>query len=109
MKGLFRLVGLTSAAVLFVAANTGFAQGIQKPGCPKTACFDNMDTDKNGQISEAEFLEKCKGRFASMDTDKDGSLSKDEFKPCCMVPMGHPPLSGKGTGCCPYVKKESKE
>ncbi len=108
MKKLFWVIGLAVGVAAFVGAGTGFSQDTPKTGCPKQACFDKMDADKNGQISEAEFLENCKNKFGSMDTDKDGSLSKDEFKPCCMGRMDHPPKPGKGTNC-PYMKKSMKE
>jgi Ca2+-binding EF-hand superfamily protein len=36
------------------------------------------DTDKNGSISEAEYVGAWDARFDSMDTNHDGSMAKDE-------------------------------
>ena len=80
---------------------SGFSEEPQKGGCPKQACFDKMDADKNGQISEAEFMECCKSRFASMDTDKNGALTKEELKPCGQMNQGH-------TGCPQMMKNPQK-
>lgn len=106
MKRIFLMSCFMLSIMFFFVANVGFAEDVPKTGCLKQACFDKMDTDKNGQVTEAEFLEKCKNRFNSMDTDKNGSLSKEELKPCCMKPgMKSMPEKGKG---CPYMKDKMK-
>jgi len=89
----------------------GFSQDTPKFGCEKQGCFDRMDTDKNGKISESEFLEYRKNCFTAMDTDKDGSLNKDEFKKCCMKAktegcLKTNPVKGKE---CPYMKNTQKQ
>ena len=106
MKRTFLMGCITLGITFFLGANIGFAEDAPKTGDPKQACFEKMDADKNGQITEAEFLENCKNRFSSMDTDKNGSLGNDEFKPCCMNPMMNPmPEKGKE---CPYMKNNMK-
>ena len=102
MNRLFLMSFLMLGMTIFLIANTGFAGDAAKTGCAKTACFDRIDADKNGQISESEFLESRKTCFSSMDTDKNGSLSKDEFKTCCMKTM---PAKAKE---CPYMKGKEK-
>ena len=85
MKKLFLMSFVMLGMTIFLFANIGFAQDVPKSGCAQKACFDSMDVDKNGQISESEFLEFRKKCFTAMDADKNGSLSKDEFKKCCMI------------------------
>jgi Ca2+-binding EF-hand superfamily protein len=41
--------------------------------------FEESDKDKNGTISEEEFLARHKEKFKQIDTNSDGSLSKEEF------------------------------
>ena len=103
MKKLFSMSFIILIMTIFLVANFGFAQDVPKTGCVKQACFDSMDADKNGQISELEFLEYRKKCFTAMDTDKNGSLSKDEFKKCCMKGK---PVKGKE---CPYMKNRTKQ
>jgi len=53
------------------------------------AAYDTLDTNKDGVVSEEEFLaahpetvsnEEAKKLFETMDTDKDGSIDQDQFK-----------------------------
>ena len=111
MKRLFLMSFIMLGMTIFLVANIGFAQNAPKTGCPTQACFESMDTDKNGQISESEFLEYRKQCFTAMDTDKSGSLSKDEFKKCCMKAntggcKKANPVKGKE---CPYMKNKAKQ
>ena len=111
MKRLFLMNCVMLGMTIFLVANIGFAQDVPKTGCPKQTCLDNMDADKNGQISESEFLEYRKKCFTTMDIDKTGSISKDEFKKCCMRAksgsyMKGNPVKGKE---CPYMKNKTKQ
>ncbi|RVJ79258.1 EF-hand domain-containing protein [Sinorhizobium medicae] len=45
----------------------------------KKARFTEMDTDKSGEVSKAEFLTAGKARFDAADTDKDGRVTPWEF------------------------------
>ena len=101
MKKTILVFFVVLSMVFFLGTNMGLAQDTPKSGCPKQACFDKMDTDKDGKITETEFLKKCRNRFNSMDADKDGSLSKEEFKSGCMKKKW-----GKG---CPHGKGSAKE
>ncbi len=40
--------------------------------------FAKHDTNGDGVVSEAEFLEHAKERFSKMDTDGNGEVSKEE-------------------------------
>lgn len=42
--------------------------------------FEKHDTNGDGMVSEAEFLEHAKKKFAEKDINGDGSLSQDEAK-----------------------------
>ena len=52
------------------------------------AAFKKMDKDKDGKLTEAEFVgkkegdaaDKAKKRFAKLDKDSSGDVSLDEFK-----------------------------
>ena len=111
MKKLFSMSFIIISMTIFLVANFGFTEDVLKTGCVKQSCFDSMDADKNGQISESEFLEYRKKCFTAMDTDKDGSLSKEEFKKCCMKAkhgscMKGKPIKGRE---CPYMKNKTKQ
>lgn len=106
MKKNFAFIFLAFGLMVFLVSTSGFAQDEAKKICPKkagcsAACFEKMDTDKDGQVSETEFMAKCKNRFSSMDADKSGALSKEELKPCCM-------MKTKTMGC-PFKKGKTKE
>ena len=42
--------------------------------------FEKHDTNGDGVVTEAEFLEHAKARFAKMDTDGNGEISAEEAK-----------------------------
>lgn len=42
--------------------------------------FEQKDTNKDGVISEAEFMDGAKKRFAEVDADHDGKITKEEAK-----------------------------
>lgn len=42
--------------------------------------FESMDADKNGSVSQDEFLAGAKKRHEMMDTNKDGTISKEEMQ-----------------------------
>lgn len=42
--------------------------------------FAKMDTDGNGTVSQAEYLERAKKRFAKIDADNNGEITKEELK-----------------------------
>jgi len=46
----------------------------------KKARYTEMDTDKNGKVSKAEFIGHGKARFEAADTDKDGKVTPWEFR-----------------------------
>ena len=111
MKKLFSMSFIILSMTIFLVANISFAQDVSKNGCPKQACFDSMDVDKNGQISETEFLECRKKCFIAMDADKNGSLSKEEFRKCCMKAKHGSCMKGKSVKGkqCPYMKNKTKQ
>lgn len=46
------------------------------PGC----FFEEMDADKNGEVTLAEHQAAAKARFEGADADKNGKVTRDEFK-----------------------------
>lgn len=42
--------------------------------------FEQKDTNKDGVISESEFMDGAKKRFSEVDGDHDGKITKDEAK-----------------------------
>ena len=42
--------------------------------------FDKLDADKDGSVTEQEFLDVHKKKFAEMDANKDGKITKDEME-----------------------------
>jgi len=46
----------------------------------KKARFAEMDTDKSGKVSKAEFIAGGKARFQAADADKDGKVTPWEFR-----------------------------
>lgn len=71
---------ILSAAVLALQAVPALAQekGPEHGKHRGEKFFEMQDTDKDGVISEAEFVAKAKERFAEMDADKDGKVTKEE-------------------------------
>jgi Ca2+-binding EF-hand superfamily protein len=91
-------LGLISAATLVMAAPDGRGQGLraadtngdgmisreEAKALPRLAKhFDQIDADKNGQITAEEMKAARQVRhnaaFDKLDTNKDGVLSRDEF------------------------------
>lgn len=42
--------------------------------------FEKLDADKDGSVTEQEFLDAHKKKFAEMDSNKDGKVTKDELE-----------------------------
>ncbi len=58
-------LALTTAAATLLVTGTSFA----KP---------SADTDNDGQVTQAEFMDAAKARFSKGDTNADGLISKEE-------------------------------
>ena len=75
------IVGLSG--LLLTSVSSALPGG--KDGKKAKKTFEEVDTDKDGKVSEAEFVangkdaEKSKKRFAKKDKDGDGFLNKEEF------------------------------
>lgn len=52
-----------------------------KKGARALERFKSMDANKNGSISESEFMAYHKAQFKKKDKNKDGALSKAEISP----------------------------
>ena len=73
---------MLGAAILAMQALPAFAEGPadgRHGGGGPGKFFERQDTDKDGVVSEAEFLAASKLKFAEMDTDKDGKITKAEM------------------------------
>ena len=70
---------MLSAAVLAFQAVPALAEG---PHGDKEhrgmKMFEQQDTNKDGVISEEEFVARAKEHFALMDANKDGKITKEE-------------------------------
>lgn len=74
-----KLLVLSAAALVFQAIPAIAADGPAK-GDRGAKMFEKLDADKNGTISEAEFIAKSKERFAAMDANGDGQVTPEEAK-----------------------------
>lgn len=73
-----KILVLSAAALMFQAV-PAFADPGHK-GDHGAKMFEKLDTNKDGVISEEEFLNKSKERFAAMDADGNGSVTQEEAK-----------------------------
>ena len=84
-KILIMIVAVALCSPLFLSAPMS-AQ--EKKGKSPEERFAALDTDKDGKLTEKEFLatvadekkDKAKTRFATIDKNKDGFLSLEEYK-----------------------------
>lgn len=62
-------------------SGSGFSVGPSSGSTAAAAAFDKADSNKDGQLSaqEAATLPAISQRFKELDTDKNGSLSRAEF------------------------------
>ena len=74
-----KLLALSAVALAFSAAPAlADHHGGEGRMGGKGDMFAKHDTDGNGVVTEAEFLEHAKERFSKMDTDGNGEVTKDE-------------------------------
>ena len=75
---------MKNKTIVAVSALAVLMAGVTAPSFAKDGKggkhFAKMDTDGNGTISQAEFLERAKKRFAKMDADNNGEVTKEELK-----------------------------
>jgi hypothetical protein len=79
MKELGMMVLILLGAVTLLGQNYALAKGPHGHMKGK-ARFDEMDTNKDGKISQDEHMAKCKNRFKAKDTNNDGFLTRDECR-----------------------------
>src|SRR5258708_2186491 len=60
---------------------------------PLPSWFHEIDTEKKGEVSRADFLKYRMRTFMELDANKDGKLSLDEF-----LKVAEPPFSHDGPG-----------
>lgn len=89
MNKMLLLAALSGA--IFVVSGSAWAEDggmnapvekgqMEREGHKKGKMFERVDTDGDGIISEAEFMEAHKHRFKEIDSNSDGQISKDEAK-----------------------------
>lgn len=71
---------ILSAAALIFQTVPAMAESGHEKGDRGAKMFEKLDADKDGVISEAEFLAKSKERFAAMDGNSDGKVTQEEAK-----------------------------
>lgn len=74
-----KILMLTAAVFAFQALPAIAQDGGGKEG-GKHRYFEKLDTNKDGAISEAEFVEHSKARFKDMDGNGDGKVTQEESK-----------------------------
>lgn len=67
---------LAMQAIPALAEGHGGKEGHRGPG----KFFEKLDADKDGSVTEQEFIDGHKAKFAEMDTDKDGKVTKTELE-----------------------------
>jgi hypothetical protein len=91
----FKPIFWVGLVTVFFVSGLAFAQGKGGQGAPRLGCqerFDALDTNKDGQVTQDEFLAAAHHRgnaeqmFKAMDVNGRGYVTKDEF------------CSGKGRG-----------
>lgn len=68
---------LLTAAGLVLQASPVLAEKYEGHG-GKGKMFEMQDTNKDGAISQEEFMNGAKEKFTKMDLNNDGSITKDE-------------------------------
>ena len=75
--GVLTMMTGMAAAPVWAAGDTD-GQG-QRPRMEKGGhMFEKFDTNKDGVITQEEFLDQAKERFSTMDANGDGKVTKDE-------------------------------
>lgn len=72
------IAGVTIAA-LAVTAGASMADTPKKDGKGQRPSFEQLDTNGDGQLTQAEMENARAARFAKADTNGDGALSADEL------------------------------
>ena len=82
-------------AIKAAAVGVLIASSVQ--GVVPRASAEKMDKDKDGKISEAEYVEAMTPGFASKDKNKDGVLTPDEFTNANLFRLGDVDKNGSLT------------
>jgi Ca2+-binding EF-hand superfamily protein len=69
---------ITAGSSVALAHGPGDGECHGGPGRGPGAHFEELDTNKDGSVTQAEFLAHGEARFAQADTNKDGKLTKEE-------------------------------
>ena len=82
MKTITIAGGLTAplAAMSLAALIASAATAQTAPATPEPARHARADTDGDGRISQAEFVQARTGRLATLDADRDGALTAEEVR-----------------------------
>lgn len=76
-----KLVVYTIAlSALMLSANAEARHHEEGEGSRKGGMFQRLDSNKDGVVTQDEFLVHAKEKFKKMDSNGDGSVTKDEAK-----------------------------
>ena len=101
----FKLIFWVGLVTVFFVSGLALAQGMGGQGAPRLGCqdrFDALDINKDGQLTQDEFLATPHHRgnaeqmFKAMDVNGRGYLTRDEF--CSGKGMGKGMGGGMGQG-----------
>ena len=80
--GTNRLILAVAVTVLFAGSLSARAAGSQSGHWSQSGrLLRQMDRDKNGTVSKAEFLQFMSRKFNRLDTNRNGTLDRNELQP----------------------------
>ena len=74
------LATIITVTALYASADSDMKKEHGKTHKEKGGMIKMMDSDKDGKVTESEFMSSSKERFGKIDADNDGSVTKEEIE-----------------------------